>query len=366
MAWMAALWLCSVVAHAEPFYVETEAYADRDVAHAARDLLTGLQAPPVVIRRFERDDGWRYFVRVELAAGEPAARALAATVGERLSVDVRLYERLGRDLRRLPLVEAAPATPAAAPAAPVAVPTPSRSPPVAHRATKAADPGPSSPDTILRRVARAHGGAHEQAANDSILFRFERLLPSGSRVRHTYARRGQDLYVEVTPVEGAGLTASRSGVVDGKAWLAGYDGGGLNVARVREQLQRFSPEQVIALPLSLTAGFGGRELARMHQAEDAEVGGRACLQLAYDGDRAAEPLAIAIDKEAFLIRRVDVGLPGARLTREYSDYRELETGGVHPGSVVAREGRDVVDTVEVVQLLMDVSLPDEWFSPDGR
>ena len=217
---------------------------------------------------------------------------------------------------------------------------------------------------ILRRVVRAHAGpvaGSGLATARALLFRFRRSLP-GLEVVHTYARKGDDLFVEVDVEAGEGQD-SRSGVVKGVAWTDAPGAGTLDPLFVRDVLRRFSPEWVFGLAGLLTSGSPpGREYDEMAVGESARVDGRAAVSLEFRGDREAAPRTLLIDLTTWTVSEV---LQGGLRWRFY-DYFEVGDGSIVPRRVEVWRDRSLVDAIEVIDLDRGAAFPPEWFPVVAR
>jgi hypothetical protein len=343
MTWLLALFLSTAVAGASDFYVEGPAVDARreatDMSRAATDL--GYQSR--VVRRFAQGEGWRFVLVVEGFEEESAATEAATAVATSVGRPLVVFGQNGGQATRIQQVAPVADTPV----------TPSGT----------TDPGAFDGDLgdILTRAAVAHGGTtHPVRVAQSLLFRFRRTLPSGLVALHTVARAGGNLYVQVDIEAGEGQS-SRAWIIDDNAWLSVGEGEpeSKDVVWSREQLEQFLPERVLALPL----GFGQavaerREFQDMYADGEARSGSTRCLVLKYDGDQVSAPLALYLEEDTLLTRRVVSGMDA----REYDDFRDVSTGAKAPFHLtVSREG-ETVDEVQVLDLDLDPNMERTWFT----
>lgn len=339
LSWIAALLIGVAIAGDESFYVEgpyVETRADASaMAHAAGDL--GHRAK--VVRRFAQGEGWRFILRLEGFEDQAAAEAAATEVARAIGRGLVVYAVDSGDARRVQEIVAGPSDVAPAPQV----------------------EGDQDAAALVQRAVAAHGGeTHPVRTAERVLFRFRRRLPDGMVVLHTVARRGQDVYVEVDVEEGAGA--------DSRTWLL-TDSAYLSVASAaaepkdavwaREQLARFLPESVLALPLGFGVATRERpEMQLLYADGVAVVDGAACHRLRYDGDRVTGPLALYLDTTTLLIR----GVASAAGTEQvFGDYRDVAPGAVAPFRMRVFRGDQAVDDVEVLDLDLDPDLRDTWF-----
>ena len=343
MTWLLALLLGTAFAEASDFYIEGPALDARrdatEMSRAASDL--GFESR--VVRRFAQGEGWRFVLVVEGFDEESAATEAAGAVATSVGHSLVVYGQSGGEATRIEEVN--PAT------------TPGS---VADNET----PEDGSLGDILTRAATAHGGmTHPVRTADKLLFRFRRTLPSGLVAVHTVARSEDDLYVQVDIEAGEGQS-SKAWIIDGKAWLSVEDGDAEEQDAVwsREQLEQFLPERVLALPL----GFGQavadrREFQDMYADGKARTNRTRCLVLKYDGDQVSAPLALYLEEDSLLTRRVVSG-PDAR---QYDDFRDVATGAKAPFRLTVTRAGETVDEVEVLDLDIDPRMQRSWFSsPD--
>lgn len=341
MTWLLALFLSTGVAGAADFYVEGPALDARREATEMSRAATDLGYEARVVRRFAQGEGWRFVLVVEGFEEESDATAAASAVATSVGRPLVVFGQSGGQATRIQQV----------------------SPVVEVEEPQAADSGAFDGDLgdVLTRAAVAHGGeTHPVRVADKVLFRFRRTLPSGLVALHTVARSDGNLYVQVDIEAGEGQS-SRAWVIGDEAWLAVGDGAPESQDAVwsREQLEQFLPERVLALPL----GFGQavaerREFQEMYADGQARSGRTRCLVLKYDGDQVSAPLALYLEEDTLLTRRVVSGSDA----REYDDFRDVATGAKAPFHLtVSREG-ETVDEVEVLDLDLDPRMDRSWFA----
>ncbi|HMV66080.1 MAG TPA: hypothetical protein PKA64_04455 [Myxococcota bacterium] len=340
---MGVLWwaILTGAAFAQSFYIESAPAATREPALEVARLAAAAGVDGRVVRLYAEGSGWRYVFRseerpedAELLDGLRAIRAGTA-------VTVQLVRLDGGKAQ---VIESGGA-PHPEPVVPM------------DRTLDAQE--------VLRRVVRAHAGpapADRLDAAAAVVFRFERTLED-RRVSHLYVRRGEDRYLQVEILSGKGA-GSRLGVVGGKAWMEGAEAGELDPLRVREQIERFSPERVLSLPLGFAGGLpGGRELSLMTVGDAHTRDGHPTLDLVWDGDRQSSPLKIVVDQETWRILEVDWGTDDDAVRWSFGAYAELGDGAIYPGSVEVQRSSHLIDRVEVGELDLEPALLPEWFTP---
>jgi hypothetical protein len=351
-----ASWGIHGEAWAQTYYLESEPSSSRnaalEVARAAADA--GVNGR--LVRLYVPEKGWVYLFRSEDASGDDELRRKRAIIATSSGQAVHLVEAENGETRVVDQVEAPPRASSGSTAA----------------ADPAGAPAPVSVDRaldvqeILRRVVRAHAGpapGEGLAAVPALVFRFERALPEG-KVEHLYARRGDDLYLQVDAKDGAGVPV-RLGVVKGKAWVASSAASPAppDAVRAREQIERFSPARVLGVPLLFTGGLpGGREYELLTVGDSVKIHGRPAVVLTWAGDRASAALQVIVDTGTWRILEVARGVDEGRLRWVFSDYIELDDGRIHPGRIEVLQADKVIDRILVRQLELDPTLLDEWFA----
>jgi hypothetical protein len=351
-------WCVHGGAWAQTYYLESEPSSSRnaalEVARAAADA--GVNGR--LVRLYVPEKGWVYLFRSEDASGDGELRRKRPLIATSSGQPVHLVEADNGETRIVDQEEGAPrggVTDAAS-----AAPATSTPPVSVDRALDVQE--------ILRRVVRAHAGpapGDGLAAVSALVFRFERSLPEG-KVEHLYARRGDDLYLQVDAKEGAGVPV-RLGVVKGKAWVASSAPSAPGAAppdavRAREQIERFSPARVLGVPLLFTGGLpGGREYELLTVGDSVKIHGRPAVVLTWAGDRASAALQVIVDTGTWRILEVARGVDEGRLRWVFSDYVELDDGRIHPGRIEVLQADKVIDRIWVRQLELDPTLLDEWF-----
>ncbi len=362
------------------YYLETAGTSGRAAAEQVAVAAADAGCPGAVVRLFQRGRGWVYVFRTRAGPRVEEARVCLDTVpwGEDAAPTLMSV----RDGLVAPVADPIPSRPEPAsegvgevdaePSVPLTPPIPP-GPADAGEETAIDMPGDAGLHTILsagellRRVASAHGGpgVSEAAASlaENLVFRFERTTPTGQRVSHVYASRGDDLYLEVHVLEGEGVT-SRAGLVDGVPWGDPEPDEQLEPDYVRSQLARFSPARVLSVPARFLSGVpSDREFQQARVAEPVLLGSRPTHVLAFDGDREAAPMRLYADAETWRIMVVEAG-SGTLTTRwEFSGYRELDQGRIHPTRISVFRAGQLIDLVEVTELDVAPALPGEWFEP---
>ena len=332
--------LClTMPAAAGDFYVEGPTVSERAqanaLAHAARD--EGHRAR--VVRRYRHGVGWEFAAVVEGLTDEATARGVAQALTRATGIPLTVYARTERDV------------------GPPPEPEEDTDPEVV--ATR------SAPDLLLRAV-RAHGGLPSALDRvrqaDAVLFRFRRVLPDGSVVLHTYARRGEDLYLDLRVEEGSATSSQTVVVGDRAAMVVGDRVVPRDPEVAREVTGRFDPGHVLGFSLDFPrAATSRREFQTLFYSGDGVEGDSPVHVLRYEGDRVVGRIEVALDQETHLLRRILVMGDAGEVEQRFDGYTELRGEQVPEHVVVLRDG-EVVDDLRVVDLDLEPSLPDGWFT----
>lgn len=337
--WLALMLTLHATADEGDYYLETAPGAERAPADEALKVAAAAGCRGRVIRKYVVGQGWRYLFRSEpFVSPDGGSPCLEVQWPDGMTAVV-MHESEG-------VVRAADGG-------------------EADSSAPAPKQDWSAPE-VLRRVARAHGGPHTVSGPPDLqVFRFRRTTTDGRVIDHVFATRGEDVFVEIQVIEGAG-TPTRFGVVSGKPWMSPKPDDVLDEELVREQALRFSPERVLGVPYRFTRGVPeDREYAAMRMESPILVGQRPMQRLLFDGDRSRKPFMLGVDVGTWQIQQVAVGRGAAATTFEMSDYREIDGGMVYPSSVVVRRDGVVLDRVVVQELDFSPTLPEEWFRKGG-
>jgi hypothetical protein len=339
VAWW-IVWLAGAqIARAESFYLESDPLATREAADEVVRAAATEGCDGQVVRRYVRGEGWRYLFRSDVLADAAVVRGcLERLAGQQATL--RLVEREGARTRVTTVANGDDEIRAAREEAP--------------RYTAA---------EVVERLLRAHAGTTggpDEAAR--VLFRYERRTSAGQRVLHTYARRGDDVYLQVEVVEGSGVS-SRAGVSDGHAWLEGSDST-LDPRFVREQIDRFSPHAVLRITGELATGaLQLPELEQLHVSAVRRVDDGEVVELSFEGDQLTPPLRMLVDARSWRLVALEREVGGATVRWRFLGWREMEDGALRPERVQVWRNDVLVDDVSVQELDLAPTLPEEWFSP---
>lgn len=297
-----------------------------------------------VVRRFVDGEGWRFFVRVEGFADPASARTAARDLADGVGVAFGVFETDGRTAARVEVIQ-----PKGAPAAAAEAPTADATP-----VLEAMIEALGSDESVLRAV---RGGP--------VRFEFDRELPDGRVVGHTWAARGDALYLEIRAVAGA-VKPSRTVVNARGAWLS-VDGGpwvAQDAEKTRELLEHLGPDEILPLVMSLAVAVETRrEFERMGLVGEGDDEGVPVQVLRFEGDATSGPLEIEIGLRDHLLRRVrfDEG----EVEHVYEGWRRFGKLQI-PERLTSHRGGAMTDAVEIRALDLAPNLPDAWFADPTR
>ncbi len=344
------LWMLLAIAPSfgASFYLETppvsEKTAATEIAKAAEDA-----GPSRVVRRYLEGSGWQYVVVVEGFTDQGVAQKAAHDLARSAGMSVDVYAAEGSEARRVATETAGPAAIAKAEVVvptppPTPVPAPVPAPPApsprhggpktpAVVAASAAPPTPASADpsvALNESFARVRPAVEQVRAAPSLVFEFRRSVPDGPIVKHTYAARGADRYLDVVIESGAG-TSSRSGISSGDAWLQASSVTHEDLTRTKEMLGRFAPDSILSTLFAVAT-------------TDAQLGG-ATFELDAKGN-----LARASWRDGT-----------QDLAQDFGDWRDAGGGVVVPHRVRTWRDGALVDDVEILRLDVKPKVDERWF-----
>ncbi len=350
MIGLGLLLLFAAPAHAVDFYIEGPSVTTRAEAVAMVQTAKAAGHKARVVRRYRHGSGWEYVFRVEGFTERLGASQAASQLAELTGRGVSVYGEDGTIAApsERPKVDNDPAP------VPIARVEPSEQ----------AEPldAPQVPDELIQRATRAHGGADGTMSvlgrADVVVFEFDRHL-DGDVVRHIWARRGDDLFLEVRSQ--AAAVPSRTVIQGDTAWLVVGDGERVSVdtERARQTVERFAPETVIGLGLTAARDFTERpELHSLRLDGETTCGDDPCAVMRFDGGRLASPVVLGVATSDWTVRQV--GFRGG-VMREFEGYTEPAPGLVVPGVVRTWRHRELVDDLRITRLDPQPELPDDWF-----
>ena len=356
MTWFSLLLMLVGTSQAGDFYLEgpTRNARSEVVVMSRAAAAEGYKAR--VVSRYNHGVGWEYLVRVEGYAAEADAVRDAEVISSLIGGAVEVLN-VEEDYADAPMVT-------------VQKPPKEEDDKTEKNVTKPLeDPERSDiagANSVLKLALRAHGGAaggtNALAASDAVSFAFTRSLPDGAVVEHLWIRRGADLYLEVTPLKGEGLTRSRTLVLGDKAWLAVGEGEYVeqDLDKTRDALSDFGPSRVVPFVLS----FGGllaedTDLQELRYDGAHNNGSAKVHRLRYDGDRASEPFSIDIDAETGRVRRFVQGEDA--LVVEFDGWLGEGTAVPHPRVVKTSQHGASTDQFEITGLDLSPSISNAWF-----
>lgn len=345
-------WLVSAPAFAAELWVESVGMASRADAEL---LAQGLELPDDalsvrVVRRFLRGQGWQHQVRVEGLQTQASAEAVALQL-QRLGSRAVVMER-DDDVEVKVFDTGAPAK------ATVAAGSPASS----GRPTKATDP-----QAILKQAASAHGGEKGGYAlvshASAIRFQFERtLLIDGQELvtNNLLLRQGEAMRMDVEVVRGPGVSSTTvinpagQAAVQVEAEVVARD-----AARVREVLARFTPEEVLAIPLGLAMDVEEAATWQDLVLSDSSSADEITLR---PSDAGRDGLVEATFRRPELyLKSLSWRGPAGLMVWRFEDYVVAAPGLVYPRRVTVHRGGSLVERVEVKRLEVNPTLGSDAF-----
>lgn len=344
--WM-GLWL-TTQAWAAPYYLESEPSSERSGVYEAARVAADAGVEGSILRLYVRDQGWVYVYRSNPNPERSALEAVLSTVAERSTRPIHLVELVDDVATRVA---------SAAPGQEVDFTKPVAAA-VADEAYEVQD--------VLRRINLAHGGPSPSEtidASGNLVLRFERILPD-RRVAHIYARRGDDRYLETAIVEGPGVGV-RLGILRGQPWIAAPEGATPEATRVREQIERFSPDRLMQVPLWFTGALSASEpFDRFAVAPVVRDGSASWLPIVARGGRDGR-VEVRVDPTTWRIAEVIRGEADQAIRWSFEDYASLPDGRIYPRHIQVFQAGRRIDEVKVQALETSGALPDEWFPRRG-
>jgi hypothetical protein len=301
-----------------------------------------------ILRLYVRDQGWVYVYRSNPTPDRAPLEAVLSTVAERSTRPIHLVEMVADVATRVA---------SAAPGQEVDFTKP-----------VAAAVGEEAYDVqdVLRRVNVAHAGptpADTIDASGNLVLRFERVL-ADRRVAHIYARRGEDRYLETTIVEGPGVGV-RLGILRGQPWIAAPEGATADAARVREQIERFSPDRLMQVPLWFTGALAAAEpFDRFAVGPTVRDGDQAWVSLVARGGRDGR-VELRVDPTTWRIGEVIRGEADQAIRWTFGEYASLPDGRLYPRHIEVFQAGRRIDEVRVEALETSGPLPEDWFPRRG-
>jgi len=350
------------LAHATTFQAESVALATADDARRLKDAAGEVCAQCAVVRRFVPGEGWRHLV-IAPPQGEAASAQRVLEAFSKEGIGGTIWKIEGASRVALSAVPTAAAVVAPAPAAPA--PQASRSaPPAKPEEPARAKSPPRGTMPRLEDVALAHGGAAGGAtllaAASAVRFEFRRVVVAeGLEARHVWWSRGRERRLEVDIEKGPGTSSVAVLGTGGQAWVV-VDGTSTprDPARTREVVDRFGPEEVLAIPLAL-----GPELAAggaWAGLEPAGEEGREVI-LRAPGGGASGLVACAVTRSSGRLAWITWMDRGDETTLRLADYTEPVPGLVVPRRMEILQGGRLVETIEVLSLDLAASPPARLF-----
>lgn len=341
-------------ASAAPWAVESPSVASLTEAEGIQRKLPALPdgASARVVRRYERGAGWRYLVHVEPLDQHQVARTIAAHLDAGGKV-IDLANGEVEEIAHLSTGKAAPTH--GTTAAPPQRPTLDR----AQRRDL---------DTFLRAVIKAHGGVEGgvaiMATASSLEFEFQRevIKPEVALVaRHRWLAMGTARRLEIDVRSGNGLDSVSVITPGGQAFVEAQGNWvERDIERTRSVIERFGPNELLAIPLGLAADVDTASIWRGVTLEAANGGTRSVVPLVAG----SELVRATFSSNNHLLERIEVDGGDGPVSYVFSRYRTVQVGLILPMEVELYKGGTLVERVKVETIRINGSLAGELFRPD--
>lgn len=322
------------------FSVEGPAFGTRSEASVYAKAGRAAGHKGRIVRRFREGAGWEFVVRFEDLANLETARKAAADLVTASSSPVTLLDEEGKVVDQTATV-------------------PEDQKPEAEDAEASTDPASEEPPWF-EAAAEAHGpGLDALSGADRVKFVYTRKLPDGRIARHTYARRGTDLYLGIEGIEGEVVNTTTLALGDA-AWLSTpTESSGQDLQRTRETIQKFGPAGIIPIVLDLEAEVDNHPvLASLKRHEEPEKL-RGEMVWLFTPQGAQTPL-VGLGVKDQRIRQL--ALDQGNRVHEFSKYTEVD-GVWFPQRILSRrDGAQEADQVIVETVELDGDLPEAWFT----
>ena len=340
LVWIGIAWglMLGSVAQAAPFLLEGPIVSTRAEATAMSKQASAAGVKARVVRRFGTDGGWEYLMRIEGYAEEQAAVKDGRTIADAVGTKLVVLEIEGRGTRAVGVIEPAGSL-AAAPQQPEAVEEPK-----------------ATADEVVNQVIRAHGGKAGGTApldnSEKLLVRYQRTLPDGRVVDHTWARNGESFALQIAVVKGDGVSSILRIKGDTATLEVNGEQTTQDLERAKMTMEQFSIGRAIPFVLEFGAAYPNREeLQQLRQAESPEGE----VWLTYDGDRASGRLMLAVGANDYLVRQVSFGDNG--ISHRFEEYFEPVSAVMVPRKVVSKTAREDSGVVTVSEVTIDPQFP---------
>ena len=319
-------------AFAGDLYLESPTQSTRAEAQELRRLAESEGLEARLVRRYASGTGWEYVVVVEDVADQAAAEEAAARWAEAGGEGISIFLEEGDEGVLLQGGESEVVAPA-----------------VQESQTGSM----LDAELVLRHAVRAVGGNQGGAAALSrapaLRFSYTRVVVSGDErieARHELLRSADGERLSITSVEGA--VDSVTLVHPEGAWVvAGDEPVERDLARTREVLAGFGPEELLAYPLefaTLVDGEPSYGLLRTAESSDS------AYVLGYGGPEVGGAMELEVDAESWHVRGVRYTTDAGEVDYAFTDWREIDTGLVVPFEVELRRDGVLVDRLIVEEL----------------
>jgi len=352
--WIVALWAIVGLsfAESEAWVVDSGAMNTRQQAVALRQEVLAVALEARVLRVARSESGWSWKVRADGLSELGAAREVGSMMAQQAgSADLFVLE--GEVLRAIERI---------VPDGSLQVVVPVSPPPSEDAAEGVAERGDI--DALLARVRRAHGAGTDLKERfetaRAVHFRFQREVPQGEGklvVWHDYYRRGTWIRLEVRVLEGEGKSSLTMVRPETGAWVRVGDEKAEKVTtgRALGAISAFSPADTLGRSLHF-GQIAGNGTLKSRNGGTLEVSldsrgkddGRVTLRVEPVQHR-IESLLWEVEEDA--------------LKWSYSDYRELEGGGVVPYAAALSKNGAAVERISVLALSLSEEADESLFDP---
>jgi hypothetical protein len=347
-SWALLLFLYALAApaSAEAWVVDSGPLETRDLAADLKRSVLGFAPEARVLRVSRTENGWSWKVRADGLADLVAAREVASILAQK-SGSAALYVVEDDALREVEqiLVQG--------------------SLPTVVSSTVASTPEPEAVavdiEALLARVRRAHGGEpglkELLEGAESVHFRFQREVPQGDGklvVWHDYYRHKSWLRLEVRVLEGKGQSSLSVVRPETGAWVQVDEKTPEKLApgRAMRALSAFAPSETMGRSVFFDQVRGVGAVSKTGSGE-----------LEVTLERSEGDVVLVIEPVLHRVQGLRWVLDGQESKWAYSDYREMDGGGLVPFSTARMQNGEVVERLSVLVLSISEKPDAALFDP---